>query len=145
MEINIPGFFIGIAATVFMALGIIAIVFQEQVNTWPVFFISVAISLITFYGTIKFYQKLSPPEKQLSHVSSGSSLIGEIATVVKKVNHDTIEGDVRIQSEIYSARAYDDVVIEPGAKVEVVESSGVHLKVREIREGFPKKMTSSVK
>ena len=86
---------------------------------------------------------MSPPEKQLSHVTSGSSLIGEIASVIHEVNHDTIEGDVRIKSELYSARAYDNVIIKTGAKVEVVESSGVHLVVREIPEGSSKKMTNS--
>jgi len=144
MEINIPGFFIGIPATVSMALGMMAIVFQEEVNTWPVFFISVAITFITFGATIKFYQKLAPPEKRLTHVTSGSSLVGKKGIAIDEVNHETIEGKVRIQSVIYSARAFDDTLIKEGKKVEVIESSGVHLIVREIGNDAPRKMSKPI-
>ena len=132
MEISLPGFFIGIPATVSMALGVMAIVFQEDVNTWPVFVVSLLISGLTFAGTIKFYQTLAPPEKQLTHVTSGSSLVGKIGTLINDATHDTIEGTIRIKSEEYSARSFTDSIIPAGTKVVVVESSGVHLIVREL-------------
>lgn len=130
MEIHLPGFFIGIPATVSIMLGIMAIVLQDQVNTWPVFFVGLCISVATFYGTILLYQRIAPPEKQLQHVSAGDSLVGKIGTVMKEVDHETIEGDVRIEGQIHSARAYIEEHISPDTKVEVVETRGVHVVIK---------------
>lgn len=132
MEIHLPGFFIGIPATVSIMLGIMAIVLQDRVNTWPVFFVGLCVSLVTFYGTIILYQRIAPPEDQLQHVTAGGSLVGKVGTVLKEVDHETIEGDVRIEGQIHSARALNEEHISPDTRVEVVDSKGVHVVIKKL-------------
>jgi membrane protein implicated in regulation of membrane protease activity len=53
-----------------------------------------------------------------------AALIGRTATVVERIAPD--EGCIRLEGEIWRARAYDeDEVIEPGARVQVIEIRGV--------------------
>jgi membrane protein implicated in regulation of membrane protease activity len=53
-----------------------------------------------------------------------AALIGRTATVVERIAPD--EGCVRLDGEIWRARAYDeDEVIEPGTRVHVIEIRGV--------------------
>jgi membrane protein implicated in regulation of membrane protease activity len=53
-----------------------------------------------------------------------AALIGRTATVVERIALD--EGCIRLEGEIWRARAYDeDEVIEPGARVQVIEIRGV--------------------
>ena len=53
-----------------------------------------------------------------------AALIGRTATVVEWISTD--EGCVRLDGEIWRARAYDeDEVIEPGTRVHVIEIRGV--------------------
>lgn len=132
LELSSPGFFIGIPATVSIALGLIAIILQDQVNTWPVFFFVIFVCVLTFIYTMKFYQKLAPPEKRLTHVTAGESLIGRKGTVTQEIDHDTIKGSVRIDGQIYSARAFHEELIPPDTKIEVVDSKGVHVIVIKI-------------
>ncbi|MCK4615008.1 MAG: NfeD family protein [Thermoplasmata archaeon] len=140
IELSSPGFFIGIPATVLIALGLMAIIFQERVNTWPAFFLVVIISVITFYYTMRFYQRLAPPEERLTHVTAADSLVGRKGTVLKEVDHETIKGSVMIQGQIYAARAYENEVISPKIKVRVVDSKGVHVVVKELENQMSKKI-----
>lgn len=52
------------------------------------------------------------------------SLIGKPAVVVERIANDEALGCVRIEEEIWSARSWDEDVIEPGARVHVVEMRG---------------------
>jgi membrane protein implicated in regulation of membrane protease activity len=53
-----------------------------------------------------------------------AALIGRTATVVERITLD--EGCIRLEGEIWRARPYDeDEVIEPGARVHVIEIRGV--------------------
>jgi membrane protein implicated in regulation of membrane protease activity len=53
-----------------------------------------------------------------------AALVGRTATVVERIGLD--EGCIRLEGEIWRARAYDeDEVIEPGARVHVIEIRGV--------------------
>jgi membrane protein implicated in regulation of membrane protease activity len=54
-----------------------------------------------------------------------AALIGRSATVLERIDNAEAVGRVRIDGEIWTARAYDeDRVIEPGTKVQVVEIRG---------------------
>ena len=53
-----------------------------------------------------------------------AALIGSTGTVVERITPDA--GCVRLDGEIWRARSYtDDEVIEPGARVQVIEIRGV--------------------
>ena len=55
-----------------------------------------------------------------------AALVGRNATVVERIANDEDVGCVRLEGEIWRARAYDeDEVIEPGARVQVIEIRGV--------------------
>jgi membrane protein implicated in regulation of membrane protease activity len=54
-----------------------------------------------------------------------AALIGRSAMVLETVDNDQASGQVRIDGEVWTARAYDeDRIIEPGTKVQVVEIRG---------------------
>ncbi|HWH95162.1 MAG TPA: NfeD family protein [Baekduia sp.] len=54
-----------------------------------------------------------------------AALVGRSAIVLERIANDEGVGSVRIDGEVWTARAYDDEhVIAPGAKVQVVEIRG---------------------
>ena len=69
------------------------------------------------------------PELTLGH----QALVGRTAVVVSEVTADA--GQVRINGELWTARAYDETeVIEPGARVDVFEIKGATALVHRIPE-----------
>lgn len=64
--------------------------------------------------------------------TGAAALVGRQALVTERIaNHEGV-GRVRIDGEVWSARAYDeDLVIEPGTSVQVVEIKGATALVME--------------
>ena len=125
-----PGFFIAIPAGVLIVLGVIQLSYPEfLVSIYTPIIILVVVLLLTF-GSLKFYQKISPPSRPTTTMSS--SLVGRVGRVMKTVKPDEITGKVKIENQLWSATA--DEEIEEGKKIEVVEGRGVHLVVKEIEE-----------
>lgn len=63
--------------------------------------------------------------------TGSAALVGKHAIVLERIaNHEGV-GQVRIDSEIWSARSFDDRVIEPGTSVEVVDIKGATALVME--------------
>jgi membrane protein implicated in regulation of membrane protease activity len=61
-----------------------------------------------------------------------AALIGRGAIVLERIANDEGVGCVRIDGEVWTARSYDDdVVIEPGARVHVMEIRGATALVAE--------------
>jgi membrane protein implicated in regulation of membrane protease activity len=61
-----------------------------------------------------------------------AALIGRNAIVLERIANDEGVGCVRIDGEVWTARSYDeDVVIEPGARVNVMEIRGATALVAE--------------
>jgi membrane protein implicated in regulation of membrane protease activity len=61
-----------------------------------------------------------------------AALIGRGAIVLERIANDEGVGCVRIDGEVWTARSYDeDVVIEPGARVNVMEIRGATALVAE--------------
>jgi len=57
--------------------------------------------------------------------TGAAALVGRSAIVLERIANDEGVGSVRIDGEVWTARAYDeDRVIEAGAKVQVVKISG---------------------
>ena len=122
-----PGFFIAIPAGVLIVIGIIQISFPEFLMTIYTPLIVAAVVLILTFGSLKFYQKISPPSKPTTTMSS--SLQGRVGKVMKTIKPDEITGKVKIENQLWSATSEDEE-IEEGEKVVVVEGRGVHLLVK---------------
>jgi membrane protein implicated in regulation of membrane protease activity len=61
-----------------------------------------------------------------------AALVGKTATVVERIANDEDAGSVRLEGEVWTARAYDDdAVIEPGRRVHVMEIRGATALVSE--------------
>jgi membrane protein implicated in regulation of membrane protease activity len=61
-----------------------------------------------------------------------AALVGQTAMVVERIANDEGVGCVKLDGEIWTARAYDDdAVIEPGTKVHVLEIRGATALVSE--------------
>jgi membrane protein implicated in regulation of membrane protease activity len=59
-----------------------------------------------------------------------AALVGRTATVVEQVSHDA--GAIKLDGELWTARPFDeDEVIEPGARVHVIEIRGATALVSE--------------
>jgi len=126
-----PGFFIAIPAGVLIVVGIIQSVYPEfLVSIYTPIIVAVVVLILTF-GSLKFYQKISPPSKPTTTMSS--SLEGRVGKVIKAIKPDEITGKVKIENQMWSATSEEEV-IEEGKKVIVVEGKGVHLLVKEKKE-----------
>ncbi|MFW6376193.1 MAG: NfeD family protein [Thermoplasmatota archaeon] len=126
-----PGFFIAIPAGVLIVIGIIQISnpgFLFSIYT-PV--IVAAVVLVLTFGSLKFYQKISPPSKPTTTMSS--SLEGRVGKVVKTIKPDEITGKVKIENQLWSATSKEEK-IEEGKKVQIIEGKGVHLLVEEKKD-----------
>jgi len=61
-----------------------------------------------------------------------AALVGQTAMVVERIANDEGVGCVKLDGEIWTARAYDDdAIIEPGTKVHVLEIRGATALVSE--------------
>jgi len=60
------------------------------------------------------------------------ALLGEEALVVGRIDNDENAGRVRLAGEVWTARAFDDRVIEEGRRVHVVEIRGATALVSEL-------------
>jgi len=61
-----------------------------------------------------------------------AALIGRTAVVVERIENRTGVGTIRLDGEIWTARAFDeDAVLEPGARVQVIEIRGATALVSE--------------
>jgi len=60
------------------------------------------------------------------------ALLGEEAMVVGRIDNDENAGRVRLAGEVWTARAFDDRVIEEGRRVHVVEIRGATALVSEL-------------
>ena len=85
-------------------------------------------STILLFFTRPFVKKFS---KNANHIQTNAySIIGKKGIVIKEINPISGEGQIKINTEIWSAKSKDDVKIEQGTEVEVLEINGVKAIVR---------------
>jgi membrane protein implicated in regulation of membrane protease activity len=61
-----------------------------------------------------------------------AALVGKTGTVVERIANDEDAGSMRLEGELWTARAYDDdTVIEAGRRVQVMEIRGATALVSE--------------
>ena len=124
-EIFTLSFFLGPVSVAAVAAAIAALVGLGLGIQWVVF---IAVSLASLAVLRPIAQRhLTSPAK----IRTGTAaLVGTRATVLERVDGDG--GQVKIGGEIWSARCYDeDEVLEPGARVDVMEIRGATALVSE--------------
>lgn len=126
LEATDPGFFIAIPGGVLVTLGFIALAFPGLLFTvWTPLAVAIVVLPLMFLS-MRYYQYISPPSKPTTTMTT--SLRGQKGQVVKKVHPDNISGKVKVNNELWSATA--DEEIEEGEKVVITEAKGVHLVVK---------------
>lgn len=124
-EIFTLSFFLGPVSVAAVAAAIVALVGLGLGIQWVVF---IAVSLASLAVLRPIAQRhLKTPAK----IRTGTAaLVGSRAIVLERV--DSNGGQVKIGGEIWSARCYDeDEVLEPGARVDVMEIEGATALVSE--------------
>ena len=90
------------------------------VLAWPVFAVLTAVS----FGIVRPIAKRHldvPPQIR----TGTAALVGRTAIVVERIDNDANVGRVRLDGEVWSARAFDDdQVFEPGTRVHVMDIKG---------------------
>jgi membrane protein implicated in regulation of membrane protease activity len=88
--------------------------------SWAVFAILTAVSFAVVRPIAKRHLHVPPQIR-----TGTAALVGQTAVVLERIDNDAGLGRVRLEGEIWTARAYDDDrVIEPGARVHVMEIRG---------------------
>jgi membrane protein implicated in regulation of membrane protease activity len=88
--------------------------------SWAVFAILTAASFAVVRPIAKRHLHVPPQIR-----TGTAALVGQTAVVLERIDNDAGLGRVRLEGEIWTARAYDDDrVIEPGARVHVMEIRG---------------------
>ncbi len=97
------------------------------VAAWIVFILTSVLTVFTLRPFVQ-HRLLKGPTLR----TGGAALVGKRAVVLERIaNHEGV-GRVRIESEVWTARSFDDDrVIEPGTSVEVVDIRGATALVME--------------
>jgi membrane protein implicated in regulation of membrane protease activity len=95
--------------------------------TWAIFLVVSAVSLAALRPLARSHKR-TPPQIR----TNTAALVGRPGIVIERIANDEGVGCVKIDGEIWTARAYDqDEVYEPGKRVSVVEIRGATALVSE--------------
>ncbi len=130
IEIATPGFFIAVPGTIAIIYGFAILLFPWLLETWWGPWILLLMVFPIGFITYRIYRRLSPPAPPVTESYEG--LIGKRGVVVETVKPDSLDGKVRIGSDVWSATSRE--VIEAGSRVVVVGVEGVHLIVERVGE-----------
>jgi membrane protein implicated in regulation of membrane protease activity len=127
LEAMSPGFFVAVPATVLAVLGVFALYAPEPATFWrwaPLVALGVGVpaTLLTIFS----YRRMAPPQPAPTTMSS-NALIGQQGIVTRAVKPHSIEGKIRIDTQVWSATAERE--IPEGARVRVARVDGVVLNV----------------
>lgn len=132
VEASMPGFFIGVPATILVLLGIFALVVPDiNVFTQWAPLLALAIGVPATFVTIWLYRRLAPPDQEPT-TRTGSNLVGLEGVVKTEVTPDTTRGKVGLHHATWSATSRTQT-IPVGTRVRVVEVDGVILVVEPVQ------------
>lgn len=120
IEIATVGFLVfwfGIGALIAMIVSLFTDNIAIQTATF------VISSTILIFFTRKFANKISKNDDSIK--TNAYSIIGKKGLVIKDINPESGEGQVKVGTEVWSAKSANEVKIEKGTEIEVVEISGV--------------------
>lgn len=124
-EIATLGFFLAPFAGGALVAALVAGAGAGDVASWIAFLV-VSVVLLAALRPVALRHRKQAPQLR----TGTAALVGRTATVVERVGGD--EGCVRLDGEIWTARAYDeDQVYEPGTRVQVLEIKGATALVAE--------------
>jgi membrane protein implicated in regulation of membrane protease activity len=119
-EIASTSFFLGPFAIGALVAAIVAALGGGAVAAAAVF-ILVSVLLLLFVRPIARAHLRTPAQIR----TGTAALVGRRAMVIERISNDEAVGCVRIDGEVWTARAYDDdEVIEAGTPVQVIEIRG---------------------
>ena len=88
--------------------------------TWATFAVLTAVSFTVVRPIARRHLNVPPQIR-----TGTAALVGRTAVVLERIDNDAGAGSVRLDGEVWTARTYDeDQVIEPGARVHVMEIRG---------------------
>lgn len=125
MEIATVGFLVfwfGIGALIAM----VASFFTSNVYLQTLIF--VISSTILLFFTRPLVNKFSSKEKSIQ--TNAYSIVGKRGIVIKQIDPTSGKGQVKIGTEIWSAKSKDNQKIEEGQEVEILEIDGVKAVVK---------------
>jgi membrane protein implicated in regulation of membrane protease activity len=119
-EIATTSFFLGPFALGAFAAAAVSLVGGGDIAAWVVF----AVTTITAFAIVRPVARRHL--RQPASVRTGTAaLVGRSAQVVDRVSNDEDCGTIKLEGEVWTARAFeDDHVFEPGQRVSVVEIKG---------------------
>lgn len=131
VEATMPGFFVGVPATILVILGIFALVTPDPAlfTTWaPLVVVVVGVPATAI--TIWSYRRMAPPD-QAPTTQAADNMVGLEGVVTVPVQHDAPRGKVRVQQQSWSALSASGT-IPVDARVRIVRVDGVILVVEPI-------------
>jgi membrane protein implicated in regulation of membrane protease activity len=119
-EIATTGLFLAPFAGGAVVASILAATGAGATIEWAVFLVISIILLAALRPIARQHQR------SRGQIKTGTAaLVGQTAIVIERIANDEGIGCIRLDGEIWTARAYDeDEVIEPGARVHVLEIRG---------------------
>lgn len=125
IEASMPGFFIGVPATILVLLGVFALVVPDfDIFTQWAPLVTVLVGVPATFVSIWAYRKLAPPDQEPT-TQTGTNLIGLEGVVTVPVTPDAPRGKVKIQHQIWSAISDTAQTIPEHARVRIVRVDGV--------------------
>ncbi len=128
VELALPGYFAVVPGTILVIVGGLMILFPGLVASPLGVALLVVLTIVVSGLTIAFYKRLAPVQKP--YTTSMDSLVGRVGEVIAQVSPDSIDGKVKIDTQVWSATS--DECIDVCQKVSVVKVSGVHLFVKKV-------------
>jgi membrane protein implicated in regulation of membrane protease activity len=119
-ELHQGGFYLAPFAMGAALATIVALLGVGGALSGVVFLVSSAIVFTTLRPVAQRHRRLPPSIR-----TGAAALVGKHALVLERIANDEGVGCVRIDSEVWTARSYDeDAVIDVGERVDVVEIRG---------------------
>jgi membrane protein implicated in regulation of membrane protease activity len=126
-EIATTGLFLAPFAAGALVATIVAAAGAGAVVEWAVFLVVSVVVLAALRPVAREHQRTRGKLK-----TGTAALVGQSATVVERIANAEGVGCVRLDGEIWTARAYDeDETFEPGTRVQVLEIRGATALVSE--------------
>jgi membrane protein implicated in regulation of membrane protease activity len=119
-EIATLGFFLAPFAGGAAVAAVVSAIGVPFIGSLAVFLV-VSVFLLAALRPLARSHRRMPPSLR----TGTAALVGKSATVVERIANDEGVGCVRIEGDVWTARAYmDDETYEPGTRVQVVEIRG---------------------
>jgi membrane protein implicated in regulation of membrane protease activity len=126
-EIFTTGFFLAPFAGGAALAAVASVVGAGAALSWGVFLVASVLLLLALRPVARSMRRTPAALR-----TGTAALVGKTGTVLERIANDEGVGCVRIEGEVWTARAYDeDEVIEPGRRVHVIEIRGATALVSE--------------